>query len=156
MAVLQKRMQRSAVPPPLASRPCWWGDQAMAFTAAAWSPKRKMGEFECWFQMNNWLSLPPLAISRSSGDHFKPHTCMHSTGANRIANERESWSTYTKNALNLGRSGWAADRCGLAMDMTWNSGRARHSTADQRGKHRTCGADPDSCARQGVCPSENS
>lgn len=35
--VFQKRRQRSAVPPPEASRPCWWGDQAMAFTAARWS-----------------------------------------------------------------------------------------------------------------------
>ena len=26
----------SAVPPPLASSPWWWGDQAMAFTAATW------------------------------------------------------------------------------------------------------------------------
>lgn len=31
LAVFQKRMQRSAVPPPLASRPCWWGDHAMAW-----------------------------------------------------------------------------------------------------------------------------
>ena len=32
--VFQNLIHRSAVPPPLASRPCWWGDQAMAFTAA--------------------------------------------------------------------------------------------------------------------------
>lgn len=32
--VFQNRMHRSAVPPPDARRPCWWGDQAMAFTAA--------------------------------------------------------------------------------------------------------------------------
>jgi hypothetical protein len=37
--VFQKRMQRSAVPPPLASRPCWWGDQAIALTAAVCSVK---------------------------------------------------------------------------------------------------------------------
>ena len=37
VAVFQKRMQRSAVPPPLASRPCWWGDHAIALTAAVWS-----------------------------------------------------------------------------------------------------------------------
>jgi hypothetical protein len=28
--VFQKRMQRSAVPPPDASSPFWWGDQAIA------------------------------------------------------------------------------------------------------------------------------
>lgn len=32
--VFQNRMQRSAVPPPEASSPCWCGDQAIAFTAA--------------------------------------------------------------------------------------------------------------------------
>lgn len=35
--VFQNRMHRSAVPPPLLSRPCWWGDQAIAFTAAVCS-----------------------------------------------------------------------------------------------------------------------
>lgn len=30
VSVFQKRMQRSAVPPPLASSPWWWGDHAMA------------------------------------------------------------------------------------------------------------------------------
>ena len=34
VAVFQKRMQRSAVPPPEASRPCWWGDHAMACNTA--------------------------------------------------------------------------------------------------------------------------
>ena len=34
VAVFQKRMQRSAVPPPEASRPCWWGDHAMACNRA--------------------------------------------------------------------------------------------------------------------------
>ena len=34
VAVFQKRMQRSAVPPPEASRPCWWGDHAMACSRA--------------------------------------------------------------------------------------------------------------------------
>lgn len=34
VSVFQKRMHRSAVPPPEARRPCWCGDQAMAFTAA--------------------------------------------------------------------------------------------------------------------------
>lgn len=34
VAVFQKRMQRSAVPPPEARRPCWWGDHAMACNRA--------------------------------------------------------------------------------------------------------------------------
>lgn len=41
--MFQKRMQRSAVPPPEASSPFWWGDQAMAFTAAVCSLKRSRG-----------------------------------------------------------------------------------------------------------------
>jgi hypothetical protein len=36
-------MHRSAVPPPLASRPFWWGLQAMALTAAVCSEKRCTG-----------------------------------------------------------------------------------------------------------------
>lgn len=47
VAVFQKRMQRSAVPPPLASRPCWWGDHAIALTAAVWSPNFMVGAVEC-------------------------------------------------------------------------------------------------------------
>lgn len=82
VAVFQNRMQRSAVPPPDARRPCWWGDQAMALTAAEWSVKRSTGVEECRFQMKSWLSLPPLAISRSSGDHFSPHTCGLKQGVN--------------------------------------------------------------------------
>ena len=76
VVVFQKRMQRSAVPPPLTSRPCWWGDQAMAFTAAWCSEKRSTGCALCWCHTNSWLSLPPLASSRSSGDQRRPQTCM--------------------------------------------------------------------------------
>ena len=75
VAVFQKRMQRSAVPPPDARRPCWCGDQAMAFTAAVWLLNLSTGLVECRPQMYSWLSLPPEAISLSSGDHFRPHTC---------------------------------------------------------------------------------
>ena len=79
VAEFQKRMHLSAVPPPEASSPCWWGDHAMAFTAALWSLNLMTGEVEFRFQMYSWLSLPPLAISRSSGDHFRPHTCTKTT-----------------------------------------------------------------------------
>lgn len=75
VAVFQNRMHRSAVPPPLASRPCWCGDHAMAFTAAACSQKRSDGAVLCPFHTSKRLSLPPLASSRSSGLHFSPHTC---------------------------------------------------------------------------------
>ena len=34
--VFQNLIVRSAVPPPLVSKPCWWGDQANALTAALW------------------------------------------------------------------------------------------------------------------------
>ena len=74
--MFQKRMHRSAVPPPDASRPCWCGDHAMAFTAAVWSENFSTGLGDCWVQMYSWLSFPPEAICRSSGDHFSPHTCI--------------------------------------------------------------------------------
>ncbi len=51
--VFQKRMQRSAVPPPEASSPCWWGDQAMAFTAARCSVYCCIGNTLEWFQTNS-------------------------------------------------------------------------------------------------------
>ena len=66
VAVFQKRRQRSAVPPPLASIPCWCGLHAIAFTAAVCSAYRSTGDVECAFQISSWLSLPPLASSRSS------------------------------------------------------------------------------------------
>lgn len=51
--VFQKRMHRSAVPPPDARRPCWCGDQAMALTAAVCSMSFKTGCWECWFHTNS-------------------------------------------------------------------------------------------------------
>ena len=62
----------SAVPPPVARRPCCWGDQAKALTAALWSV----------YLLINWpvfdhtptlLSFPPDARYCSSRDHFRPH-----------------------------------------------------------------------------------
>lgn len=40
--VFQNLMHLSAVPPPEARRPFWWGDQPMAFTAAEWSENLAM------------------------------------------------------------------------------------------------------------------
>jgi hypothetical protein len=63
-------------PPPLANNPCWWGDQAMALTAAVWSEKRWTG----WVGLRLsttciWLSFPPLAKKAgSSNDQRRPHT----------------------------------------------------------------------------------
>ena len=76
VVVFQKRMHRSAVPPPDASSPCWCGDHAMAFTAAVWSPYRSTGCWELADHTKSWLSFPPDASSRSSYDHFKPHTSL--------------------------------------------------------------------------------
>lgn len=68
-------MHLSAVPPPLHIVPCWWGDQAIAFTAAT-----------CWLNLTNGLalfvllhiinllSLPPEASCCSSGLHLSPQT----------------------------------------------------------------------------------
>lgn len=44
-----------------------------AMTRAA--PRLHQGQPTCWCHTNSWLSLPPLASSRSSGDHRRPHTC---------------------------------------------------------------------------------
>lgn len=74
LAVFQNRMQRSAVPPPETRRLLWWGDHAIAFTAAVCSVSFRTGCVECWFQTNSWLSFPPDASSRSSWDHLSPHT----------------------------------------------------------------------------------
>ena len=62
----------SAVPPPETSRPCWCGDQAMAFTAAVWSLNFSTGSLEWLFQTNNLLSFPPEQSCCSSGLHFNP------------------------------------------------------------------------------------
>ena len=51
--VFQKRIHLSAVPPPDARRPLWWGDQEMALTAAVCSVSLKAGCWECWFQTNS-------------------------------------------------------------------------------------------------------
>lgn len=53
VSVFQKRMQRSAVPPPEASRPCWWGDQAMALTAAKCSVYCCTGTTLEWFHTSS-------------------------------------------------------------------------------------------------------
>mmetsp|Transcript_11178 Transcript_11178/g.38072 ORF Transcript_11178/g.38072 Transcript_11178/m.38072 type:complete len:221 (+) Transcript_11178:472-1134(+) len=74
VCVFQNRMQRSAVPPPDASRPFWCGDHAIAFTAAVCSLKRSTGLVECGCQTKSLLSLPPEASCRPSWDHLRPHT----------------------------------------------------------------------------------
>ena len=71
----QKRIHRSAVPPPLHSIPCSWGDQAIALTAAKWSLNLAWGlEGLVLFQRINLLSFPPEASYCSSWLHFSPHT----------------------------------------------------------------------------------
>jgi hypothetical protein len=75
VAVFQRRMQRSALPPPVASRVALWLDQASAFTAALCPANVSMGAGRCGLQTCTRLSLPPDARSRSLCDHFRPHTC---------------------------------------------------------------------------------
>ena len=65
-AVFQKRMHRSAVPPPDARRPLWWGDQAMALTAAVCSVSLNTGCWECWFHTKSyWYPTRNLVIKWS-------------------------------------------------------------------------------------------
>ncbi len=74
VCVFQKRMWRSAVPPPVASRPFWWGDHPIAFTAAVCSWNLTRGLLERRFQIISLLSLPPDASYWLSNDHLRPHT----------------------------------------------------------------------------------
>ena len=74
VSVFQNLMHLSAVPPPLANSPWWWGDQAMALTAAKCSVKAWTGWRLLAFQTNNLLSFPPEARYWLSGDHFNPQT----------------------------------------------------------------------------------
>ena len=67
-------MVLSAVPPPDNKRPCWWGDQVTALTAAMWSLYLTTGSLDFWFQMYSLLSFPPEHNCWPSGDHFKPQT----------------------------------------------------------------------------------
>ena len=57
--VFQNRIVLSAVPPPDANKPCWWGDHAKALTAAVWSENFSNGWLEWLLQINNLLSFPP-------------------------------------------------------------------------------------------------
>ena len=51
--VFQKRIHLSAVPPPEAKTPCWWGDHAIALTAAVCSLNLNKGCVPCWPHTNN-------------------------------------------------------------------------------------------------------
>lgn len=73
-------MLRSAVPPPEASKPCWWGDQATALTAAMWSENVRTGLGDLPFHIISLLSFPPEQSCCSSGDHFSPQiSCLWPT-----------------------------------------------------------------------------
>jgi hypothetical protein len=79
--VFQKRMHLSAVPPPDASNPFWWGLQPIAFTAAVWSENFTNGCSPCYrLHTISLLSLPPEASCDSSKDHLRPQTsCLWPT-----------------------------------------------------------------------------
>lgn len=70
--VFQNRIVRSAVPPPETKSPCWWGDQASAFTAAVCFRNEAVGELDCILQRFSRLSFPPEANCCPSKDHFNP------------------------------------------------------------------------------------
>ena len=72
--VFLKRIVRSAVPPPETNNPCWWGDQAIAFTAATWSQNFITGSVLWGVHRSNLLSLPPEQSCCSSNDHLSPQT----------------------------------------------------------------------------------
>ena len=74
VCVFQNLMCLSAVPPPVANKPFWWGDQPIALTAAVWSWNLASGRLDCKFQIISLLSFPPDASCWSSKDHFKPQT----------------------------------------------------------------------------------
>lgn len=67
-------MLLSAVPPPETKSPWWWGDQAIALTAALWSSNLQTGLREFRLQTNSLLSFPPEQSCCPSNDHFKPQT----------------------------------------------------------------------------------
>lgn len=72
--VFQNLIVRSAVPPPDTRSPCWWGDQARAFTAAVCFKKEAVGMLDDILQRFSLLSLPPEANCCPSNDHFNPQT----------------------------------------------------------------------------------
>lgn len=94
--VFQKRIHWSAVPPPLASRPCWCGDHAMAFTAARCSVYVWTGLLLVTFHTNSLLSLPPLARCWWSGDHFSPHTWQQEQHGDTSCLHSEDFTTHTQ------------------------------------------------------------
>ena len=53
VSVFQNLIHLSAVPPPDARSPWWWGDQAMALTAAMWSVNVYTG----WLVSGAWTKL---------------------------------------------------------------------------------------------------
>ena len=72
--VSQNLMHLSAVPPPVARTPDWFGFHAIALTAALWSLNLTIGLSVNWFHIINLLSLPPLANCLPSNDHLSPQT----------------------------------------------------------------------------------
>ncbi len=74
VAEFQKRMQRSAVPPPDASKPCWWGDHAMAFTAALWSLNLMTGDVEFRFPD---VQLVVIATTSNLSVVWRPFQATH-------------------------------------------------------------------------------
>lgn len=96
------RMHLSAVPPPDANRPCWCGDHAMAFTAAVWSLNLSWAEDMDADQISSWLSFPPEASCRSSGDH-----CASERQRTTMSGgwDKSGWTQAWQQRVVLGRGG---------------------------------------------------
>jgi hypothetical protein len=70
-------MHLSAVPPPVARRPAWFGFHAIALTAAWCSLNFYCGVWDLRFHIMSLLSFPPLANCVPSNDHLSPHiSCL--------------------------------------------------------------------------------
>ncbi len=91
-------MWRSEVPPPEASRPAWWGDQASALTAAVCCRKRQTGgaaEPAPGAHTATVLSLPPLASCTSPAAHCMPAT--ESLSRDTKQSHKTGWFSYRGN-----------------------------------------------------------
>lgn len=99
--VFQNRMHLSAVPPPEAKRPWWWGDHAIAFTAAKWSVYVWTGDNDCVFHTYNLLSFPPDARYWLSGDHLRPQTSWRwPTSLLSVTLAEKKWKMQKLNLVN--------------------------------------------------------
>jgi hypothetical protein len=78
VVVFQKRIHRSAVPPPDARSPWTWGDHAIAFTAAVCSEYLSTGWFEFWFQTKSYTYVTQTVSQECRKTEQIPVKCNQS------------------------------------------------------------------------------